>query len=187
MRMKLDIFDRRVADSTTMKSELAELKTLTGEIGDEVSRLAWELRPIALDDIGLEAAIQRFAEEWAQRSGLRFDLHLALKDRRLASNVEITLYRVLQEGVTNIVKHAQAHRVGVILKASQSDVVLIVEDDGVGFELENTNRISRPRLGLLGMRERLAVIHGVLEIETRPGAGTTLIVRVPLDDRLAHE
>ncbi len=75
--------------------------------------------------------------------------------------------------------------VGVILKASADDVVMIIEDDGNGFELESFDRASSPRLGLLGMRERLAAVHGSLEIETRPGEGTTLIIRVALDDSAA--
>jgi signal transduction histidine kinase len=181
MSMKLEICGRSAPDSSPLKAWLDELKSLTATVGDEVDRLAWELRPAVLDDIGLEPAIQRFVEEWARRSGLRFDLHLSLKRSRLPSDIETALYRVLQEGVTNIVKHAGATTVGVILKASADDAVMIIEDDGNGFELENLNRASSPRLGLLGMRERLAMVHGSLEIETRPGEGTTLIIRVALD------
>jgi PAS domain S-box-containing protein len=180
MNVRLDIFGRSVPDVSPLKSGLAELKSLTATVGDEVRRLAWELRPTALDDIGLESAIQHFVAEWAQRSGLRFDLHLTLNDRRLPANVETTLYRVLQEGMTNIVKHAGASKVGVILMAPPDGVVMIIEDDGKGFELEDLSHPSSSRLGLLGIRERLALIHGSLEIETKPGAGTTLIIRVPL-------
>ena len=102
------------------------------------------------------------------------------KGRRLPPAVETTLYRVLQEAITNIVKHAGARKVGVILRATRDDVVMIIEDDGKGFDPETVNRGSSRRFGLLGMRERLALIHGSLEIETEPGAGTTLIVRAPL-------
>ncbi len=98
MSMKLEIFGRSAPDVSPLKAWLEELKRLTATVGDEVNRLAWELRPAALDDIGLEPAIQHFVDEWARRSGLRFDLHLALKRRRLPSDIETTLYRVLQEG-----------------------------------------------------------------------------------------
>ena len=185
MNMKIGVLDQSVAEAAPVRAGLADLKNLTATVGKEVSRLAWELRPIALDDIGLEPAIQHFVEEWARRSGLRFDLHLALKDRRLPPNVETTLYRVLQEGITNVVKHARAKSVGVILKASPNDVVLIIEDDGIGFASEEVRRSSSARLGLLGIRERLAAIRGGLEIETTPGRGTTLIIRVSLNDRAA--
>jgi len=178
--MKLETFDRRVSDASPLKAGLAELKTLTATLGDEVGRLAWEMRPTALDDIGLDAAIRQFLEEWGQRSGMQFDLHLDTKGRRLPASVETTLYRVLQEGITNIVKHARAGRVGVIVKASADNVVMIVEDDGIGFDQDALARASS-RLGLLGMRERLAAIRGGLEIESRPGEGTTLIIRVKLD------
>ena len=185
MNMKIGVLDQSVAEAAPVRAGLADLKNLTATVGKEVSRLAWELRPIALDDIGLEPAIQHFVEEWARRSGLRFDLHLALKDRRLPPNVETTLYRVLQEGITNVVKHARAKSVGVILKASPNDVVLIIEDDGIGFASEEVRRSSSARLGLLGIRERLAAIRGGLEIEATPGRGTTLIIRVSLNDRAA--
>ncbi len=173
LNIKLEVFGRSVADASPLMSELSELKSLTATVGDEVNRLAWELRPTALDDIGLEPAVRHFVDEWARRSGLQFDLHVSLKDRRLPPDVETNLYRALQEGITNIAKHADARKVGVILKASADDVVMIIEDDGKGFQLENPNRASSKRLGLLGMRERLAAIHGNLEIETKPSSGTT--------------
>jgi two-component system, chemotaxis family, sensor kinase Cph1 len=88
----------------------------------------------------------------------------------------------VEGGITSIGKHAGAKRVGVILKTSPQDVAMIIEDDGSGFELETLNGVTSPRLGLLGARGRLAPVHGGLEIETKPGEGTTLIVRVPLDD-----
>ncbi len=186
LNMKLEMFGRTVAGLPPVASGVAELKGLTTTIGDEVSRLAWELRPIALDDIGLEPAIKRLADEWAQRSRLQFDLHLDLKRRRLTPAVETTLYRVLQEGVTNIVRHAGASKIGVVVRASQDGVVMMIEDDGEGFDAEAVNRASSAHLGLLGMRERLALIHGSLEIETGPGAGTTLIIRAPLKESVAH-
>ena len=180
--LKLEIFGQSAPLLSPPKAWLEELRGLTATVGEEVNRIAWELRPAALDDIGIEAAIQHFVDEWALRSGLRFDLHLALKQRRLPAEIETTLYRVLQEAITNVVKHAGASTVGVILKASAAGVVMVVEDDGNGFELEALNSSSSPRLGLLGMRERLAAVQGSLEIETRPGEGTTLIIRVALDE-----
>ena len=185
LNMKLEMFGRSVPDSSPLTSSVAELKGLTVALEDEVSRLAWELRPIALDDIGLEPAIERLAEELSLRTKVRIDLDLTLYRRRLPPDVETTLYRVLQEGVMNVVKHAGASRIGVIVRTSPDDVVMMIEDDGKGFDPEAVIRGASPRFGLLGMRERLAIVHGSLEIESGPGAGTTLIVRAPLKDPAA--
>ena len=185
MNIKIALLAQNGTDAASLKSGFADLTSLTSAVGSEVSHLAWELRPISLDDIGLEAAVRRLGEEWAQRSGLQFDFHIAVGDRRLPSDVETTLYRVMQEAITNVVKHARATKVGVILRASAHDAVMIVEDDGTGFDREAVKSRASRHFGLLGIRERLTAVHGDLEIETSLGAGTTLIVRVALDDRAA--
>ncbi len=182
MQLDLDGIGRDASASASVKERVGRLKELTADVGQEVGHLAWEIRPTALDDLGLQTAIQQFMEEWAERSPLLFDLHLALRDRRLSPAIETALYRVLQEAILNVVKHAGATRVGVILDATDTEARLIVEDDGKGFVWSETERASAPsmRLGLLGMRERLALLGGTLEIETSPGAGTTILIHVPL-------
>lgn len=182
MQLDLDGIGRDVSASASIKARVDRLKELTADVGQEVGHLAWEIRPTALDDLGLQTAIQQFLEEWGSRCPLLFDLHLALHDRRLSPAIETALYRVLQEAILNIVKHASATRVGVILDANEAEVRMIVEDDGKGFLWNETERSSAPpmRLGLLGVRERLALLGGTLEIETSPGAGTTLLIHVPL-------
>lgn len=179
MQLDLDGIGRDVSASASIKERVSRLKELTADVGAEVGHLAWEIRPTALDDLGLQTAIQQFLEEWSERCPLLFDLHLTLHDRRLNPAIETALYRVLQEAILNVVKHASAGRVGVIL---DTEVRMIVEDDGKGFLWNETERSSAPpmRLGLLGVRERLALLGGTLEIETSPGAGTTLLIHVPL-------
>ncbi len=182
MQLDLDGIGRDASASASIKERVDRLKELTTDVGAEVGHLAWEIRPTALDDLGLQTAIQQFLEEWAERSPMAFDLHLALRDRRLSPAIETALYRVLQEAILNVVKHASASRVGVILDANDTEVRLIVEDDGKGFVWDETERALTPpmRLGLLGMRERLALLGGTLEIETSPGAGTTILIHVPI-------
>jgi chemotaxis family two-component system sensor kinase Cph1 len=182
MRLDLDGIGRDTGASASIRARVEKLKLLTTDVGQEVNQLAWEIRPTALDDLGLQKALQQFLEEWAERSTLKFDLHLALNDRRLPPQIETALYRVLQEAIRNIVKHAQASNVGVILEGTAGEVRLIVEDDGKGFvwEAPDGDAPCAPRLGLLGIRERLALVGGLLEIETAPGAGTTLLIHVPL-------
>jgi signal transduction histidine kinase len=182
MRLDLDGIGREAAASASIRERVEKLKELTTDIGQEVNQLAWEIRPTALDDLGLQKALQQFLEEWAERSTIRFDVHLALNDRRLPPAIETALYRVLQEAIRNAVKHAEASKVGVILEATATEVRLIVEDDGKGFVWDRlaAEAAASPRLGLLGVRERLALVGGVLEVETAPGSGTTLLIHVPI-------
>ncbi|HEY1934344.1 MAG TPA: cache domain-containing protein [Acetobacteraceae bacterium] len=162
--------------------KLAELKCLTTEVGHELSRISRELRPTVLDDLGLQSAVTQCAEEWEARSDLRFDLQINLGERRLPQAIETTLYRVLQEAITNVIRHANADRVGVILEAKEHEVRLIVEDNGIGFSPQEAGAHggTLQHFGLIGIRERLALVNGVLEIESAPGGGTTLFVTVPV-------
>jgi signal transduction histidine kinase len=177
LQLGLDGLGRILPPGKDLQGQIAALKGLASGVGSEVNRLAWEIRPTALDDLGLETAIRHLTEIWAERSDLPIGLHLRVNDRRLDPAVETTLYRVLQEALTNIVRHAGATRVGVLLEANEKEVRMIVEDDGRGF---STDGEPAKRLGLLGMRERLSLVSGSLEVETAPGLGCTLFVRVPL-------
>jgi two-component system, NarL family, sensor histidine kinase DevS len=143
----------------------------------DVRRLAVELRPKALDDFGLVPALERLTSAFAEQTALDVDFQALLPDRRLPTEVETTLYRIVQEALTNIVKHARAQRVSVLLTRKDGSVSAVIEDDGVGFD---PTRIREGGLGLLGMRERVALVGGRIEIETDAGAGTTLVAEVPL-------
>ena len=134
-----------------------------------------------MDDLGLEAAIANYLEKWSGRLNLNVDFVGNLRGRRLSAPVEITLYRVLQEAMTNIAKHAHAKRISVILEAVTGGVHLIVEDDGVGFTKSATTAPYAPAggFGLLGIRERLALVGGSLIIEPASNHGTALFCRVP--------
>nr|WP_294516685.1 GAF domain-containing protein [uncultured Rhodopila sp.] len=178
LQLGLDGLGRGLPEDDLLQTRVAALKGLAKGVGAEINRLAWEIRPTALDDLGLETAIRHLTEIWAERSGVPIGLHLALNDRRLDPAVETALYRVLQEALNNIVRHAEATRVGVLLEATEQEVRMIVEDDGRGFTADGEPKAKR--LGLLGIRERLSLVSGALEIETAPGLGCTLFVRVPL-------
>jgi signal transduction histidine kinase len=182
LKLGLDDLSRAFHAGNGEPSKLAALKALVSQAGSEMNRLAWEIRPTALDDLGLETAIRHLVETWSERSNLQFGLHLALNDRRMDPAVETTLYRVLQEAITNIAKHAAATRAGVLLEASATEVRMIVEDDGLGFSpVESLPAGMPPKgLGLLGIRERLSLVSGTLEVESAPGCGCTIFVKVPL-------
>ena len=141
----------------------------------DVRRLAVELRPKALDDFGLVPAVERLLESFAEQTGLRVDLEARL-DERLPADVETALYRIVQEALTNIVKHARARSVSVVLTRGGEAVTALVEDDGRGFALDPNG----DGLGLAGMQERLALLGGRLKIESAPDRGTTIVAEVPL-------
>jgi PAS domain S-box-containing protein len=163
---------------------LHKLQTLASELIDQAHSLAWELRPAVLDNIGLEAALKQYVLEWARRVGVSADFiaHGHEGRERFSVAVESALYRVVQEALTNVARHAQASQVSVLLEQREQRVRLLIEDDGQGFDPQQ----STSRLGLIGMRERLEMIAGTLTIESSLGEGTTLYVEVDKAETLAE-
>jgi PAS domain S-box-containing protein len=159
-----------------------QLEALADGMMRDLHRLAWELRPAALDDFGLDMALGRYAEEWAEQSGVKVDFHSKGLEERLPRELETMLYRVTQEALTNVLRHAQAGRVSVLLERRPELVSLIVEDNGRGFDSEVvlTAPSTHGKLGLLGMQERVVLAGGTIELESTPGVGTTVFVRIPL-------
>ena len=160
-----------------LREAIREVRDLVRSTLRDVRRLAVELRPTALDDFGLVPALERLTDSFAEQTGISVDFQASLTSGRLPTEIETALYRIVQESLTNIVKHARAGSVSVVLTRKEDAVSVVVEDDGVGFEP------GRPRdggIGLLGMQERVALLGGRLAIESRPGAGTTFVAEVPL-------
>jgi PAS domain S-box-containing protein len=156
------------------------LENVAQQLDRDVDHLVWELRPTALDDLGLRAALANYVQDWSVRAGVRADLHTAgLSADRLTSEVETTLYRIAQEALNNIAKHARAENVDVILERRPDYVSLIIEDDGVGFEQASAGT-PHQGFGLLGMQERAALVGATVQIESAAGEGTTIIVRMPI-------
>jgi signal transduction histidine kinase len=154
---------------------LAAVREQVVETLHDVRRLAVELRPKALDDFGLVPALERLRDTFAEQTGMRVDLESRLRER-LAADVETALYRIVQEALTNIVKHAQASAVSIVLARQGGVVTALIEDDGRGFSPDGGGE----GLGLLGMGERLALLGGKLKVESSPGSGTTIVAEVPL-------
>jgi signal transduction histidine kinase len=168
---------RSVEDASDPEQALADLRELVVRTLQDVRALAVQLRPKALDDFGLAAALERLVQTFAEASGVRVELEARLGDRRLPSEVETTLYRIVQEALTNVVKHAGATSVSILLVRREGAAMLVIEDDGRGFEVGNERADG---LGLAGMRERVALHDGRLTVESAPNGGTTLAVEVPL-------
>jgi PAS domain S-box-containing protein len=170
---------------TAAVDKLSYLKETTKQLELDVHGVALELRPTALDDLGLEAALSSLTREWARRHEDRikavfnstgFNNHA----ERLSSEVEVAIYRVVQEALTNVSRHSQAEIVSVILARDDRHVQVVIEDDGVGFDAEDlmSGAIENGRLGLMGMQERVQLVGGDFQIES--GAGTTIVVSIPL-------
>ncbi|HEY6152057.1 MAG TPA: GAF domain-containing sensor histidine kinase [Gaiellaceae bacterium] len=158
------------------RAAVADLRELVVSTLQDVRRLAVELRPTALDDFGLVAALERLTESFAEQSRIPVDFQSALPPQRLPEEVETALYRIVQESLTNVVKHAHASRVSVLLTRRNGSVAAVVEDDGRGFDL---SEVPDGGFGLLGMRERVAALGGRLELESGE-SGTTIVAEVPV-------
>ena len=159
------------------RDAVGRLRELVVATLQDVRRLAVELRPKVLDDFGLVPALERLTETFAERTGIDVQFKAVLAGDRLPPEVETALYRIVQESLTNVVKHARAGRVSVLLTRKNGAVVAVVEDDGQGFDPDS---VREGGFGLEGMRERVGLLDGRLQIEARPGAGTTLVIEVPL-------
>lgn len=168
-------------DPSPTRDQLRSLQSLTGLIGREIHHLALELRPTALDDLGLSAALANYTEGWSNRADIKIDFHTAgLNGSRLSPEIETALYRIVQEALTNVQKHARARSVSVVLLQSGTQISAVIEDDGSGFEVGAISDPANHRLGMLGMRERVELVGGSLVVESSPGLGTTVISRIPL-------
>lgn len=158
-----------------MQPAIEALQDVAQQIDRDVDHLVWELRPTALDDLGLRAALANYVQAWSARTGVAAELHTAGPlDQRLAPDAETTLYRIAQEALTNVAKHSRASCVEIILDRRPDHVLLIVEDDGDGFD----PAAGTQGFGLLGMQERAALVGASLQIESSPGQGTTILVRM---------
>lgn len=162
------------------RQHVQELRTLTAAALDEVRRVALELRPTILDDLGLEAALGWRVDEFNAALGARASLKVEGIEGRLAGAVELALFRVVQEALTNVARYAHASTVSVTLGYHLGALVLEVADDGIGFDPGAIGKGERRGLGLVGMRERMALAGGDLTIDTQPGRGTRIVARVPL-------
>ena len=171
---------KRVDEAKTKEDARSAATELRGEIVktlQSVRRLAVELRPKALDDFGLVPALERLADAFGGESGIAIDVEANLDETRLPPEVETALYRIAQEALTNVAKHAGARHVSVIVTRRDGSVTVVVEDDGRGFGAAGGDSGG---LGLVGMKERVGLLGGRLAIESTEGSGTTIVAEVPL-------
>jgi signal transduction histidine kinase len=171
----LKSLEDKVTDNGAREA-VADLRERVVATLQDVRRLAVELRPKALDDFGLVPALERLTEGFAEQTGMAVDFE-AGGIGRLPPEVETAVYRIVQEALTNVAKHAEANAVSIVLTRLGGGVTAVIEDDGRGFD---PLRVGEDRLGLQGMRERVALLGGNLRIESQPGVTTTLVVQLPV-------
>jgi PAS domain S-box-containing protein len=185
LSLKLATLKNDYCADVALCDQIESLEVLARQLDADVGSIVWNLRPTALDDLGLSVALSDFVTNWSKRFGIHAELHTGEINRdELAGDAETVLYRVLQEALTNIAKHASAKNVAILLERHPDHVSLIVEDDGRGFDSDRVLGADEKGLGLVGMRERALLVGGTLGIESHPGDGTTVVVRIPVADRM---
>ena len=183
MRLNISSLKDAERSSEDFRKRLEAIDKLAAGVDRDLDFLAWELRPVALDDVGLDAALAAFVAEWSSTQNVPAEFHGSPPGQlRLTPEIESQLYRIVQEALNNVSKHAGAGSVSVLLERRGDDVILIVEDDGVGFNAATATSPTRRHegLGLVSMQERAALVGGGVQIESGRGKGTTLFVRIPL-------
>lgn len=177
MKLELKILAEAVKGTEEARERLGSIRRLIDRVSDEVHHLSLKLRPSILDDLGLMTAVENYLGSWKALTGVPVDFECrGWDERRVPDEIETALYRVLQEALTNVARHANADVVNVLLTRDADHIDLIIEDHGRGFSI--TPPSAGPRLGLLGMRERMEAVGGRLEVESAEGLGTTVFARV---------
>jgi PAS domain S-box-containing protein len=179
LRLSLERVQDELAMNNQRNEDLERALALTNIIDVDIGFLAWELRPAVLDHLGLGVALPRYVDEWSAHYGIEIECKCdSFRTGRLTHEGEVAFYRIAQEALTNVAKHAHASRVDILLENRDDSVLLVVEDDGVGFEPSDES-VRERGAGLLGMHERASLIGADFQIESKPGNGTSIFVRYP--------
>lgn len=182
VRMDLGMIDRELPAGSPLHARVGEARDQIAAILQSVRNLSQLLRPPVLDDLGLAAAVQWYVGRFRDRTDIDVDLTVRTPETRLPRPIEVALYRILQEALTNVSRHAQARHVAVGLVVDETSAALTVADDGTGFEVGNPTHdpSAAPGTGILGMRERVATHGGRFEVRSEPGKGTTVELTIPV-------
>ena len=171
--------------STDWAPALEGMQEIVSQTIEQVREISYRLRPAALEEFGLSTALETLMQETARNSGLKVSCECALGDCKLPEEIEVTLYRITQEGLTNVLRHASAIEVRLELKPAEGGIQLCLEDDGVGFDPAHLpGEPEKKHLGLVSMRERAEMLGGILDVYTAPQKGTAIQVFIPLKEAL---
>ncbi len=178
-----NILQRRLEEGKIQEALdiIRENRKLVQEITEKMKFMAFKLRPPALDILGLSAVLREYFSQCTSSNSIRIEFKENLKDAKLDENIEISLYRIVQETIYNVLKHAQADRVKVEFMFFNDTVQLVIEDNGKGFDVEKFEAsVDISRMGLRGVRERVDLLNGTFSIHSLPGEGTKIQIQLPL-------
>ena len=178
LKVGLSLLEKKVDDPQAVLAIIADLKSQAEAVLDDLHRLAIDLRPVSLDQVGLVEAIRQQINNLKSQGGIEVSFTVLGTYKQLPADIENNLYRIVQEALTNVVRHARANRIQVLLDRRDKCLVIMVEDDGIGFESDLQKNDGH--LGLFGMQERAEILGGRLSIDSNPGSGTSIYVEVPL-------
>jgi two-component system, chemotaxis family, CheB/CheR fusion protein len=187
LRLGLQRYRDRLRAAGSVDEDVDRALAVAGSIEGDLDFLAWELRPAVLDDLGLAAALPHFVREWSEHYRIPAEYRSGgFAAGQLSRDAEVVFYRVAQEALNNVTKHGHASRVDVMLESRDRSVLLVVEDDGVGFDPGDKD-VREQGIGIVGMQERASLIGATLQIESRPGEGTSIFLRCTASDGAAAE
>jgi signal transduction histidine kinase len=175
----LEIIKRDAGNPEAVAAGVAELDRIIAEILDNLHHLAVDLRPTALDHLGLIPAVRQYIDGISEKHLLPIQLDVPQLTSRLPGDIETALYRIIQEALANVVRHAKATQANVRIAVEDGYVRAFVSDDGVGFNVDEA--LANQRLGLFGMRERAEMLNGSFTIISEPGCGTRISMEIPYD------
>lgn len=181
--MRSDLIERLFKEygAEAALQEVRSLKKMVRDALYEVRRIIYDLRPMALDDLGLSPTLRKYLqtiEEYYQSAKISY--HFIGQERRIDSNCEVALFRLIQEAVQNALKHAKANEIIVKVEMTKDSCIVVVKDDGKGFDL---NQKKEKSFGIIGMRERVELLNGEISIDSKIGTGTVVLIQVPINNR----
>ena len=181
LRLRLDALCKTIPTEADYAHEISTICDQTKKLDSDLSMLVWQMRPGVLDSHGLASALKSFVREWSANHSIEVEFQTTTSESRLPPETETNLYRIIQEALNNILKHAQAKKVSVTMNYLADEAIVVIEDDGRGFDTESDDihTTESTGFGLVGMKERAVLVGGKLEIESTLGGGTAVIVRVP--------
>jgi signal transduction histidine kinase len=185
----LNVIEKELKEGHIQKALtlINENRKLIQEIANKMKSMALNLRPPALDILGLPAVLREYFSQCTTSNPVRIEFNENIKDTKLNSNIEITLYRIVQEAIYNILKHSMAMKVKVDFIVAEKKLKLIIEDNGKGFDVKGyKEQFDVSKMGLRGIKERVDILNGAFFVESSPGKGTRLTVTLPLTEEITH-
>ncbi len=187
--LRVELAERLLdTDINSARRELRGLKDVVRRSLQDIRKVIYDLRPMTLDDLGLQPTLRRYVNDMKEREDIFIDYSVLGIERRLPSHIEVGAFRIVQEALNNVIKHARATQVTVRVEFGQDSLILTVEDDGVGFDLEEAMNRRGTNFGLLSMRERAELLAAQWQVKSAPGDGAQITVTIPLkeDDARAN-